>query len=79
MFHFFQEAPAQNKKPVVAKNGSVPPAKAVKANSSSDSFSDEDDVSIEANAGQNTRIPVQVLDFIFVVEFRFRSLLQKQR
>ena len=73
MIHFLQEAPAQNKKPVVAKNDSVPPAKTVKADSSSDSSSDddsdEDEVSIEANAGQNTRIPIQVLDFIFVVEF----------
>ena len=71
MIHFLQEAPAQNKKPVVAKNGSAPPAKTVKADSNSDSSSDddfdEDVVSIEANAGQNTRIPIQVLDFIFVV------------
>lgn len=60
-----QEAPAQNKKPVVAKNGSVPTAKTIKSESSSDSSDDSSDnnVSFEANAVQNARIPKYSLNF----------------
>lgn len=49
LFVLFQEAPAQKKKPVVAKSGSIPAAKTVKVDSSSESSSEEDSSSDEVS------------------------------
>lgn len=70
---FYQEAPAKNKIPVVAKKGSVPAAKSKKFDSSSDSSSDdgfvEEEVSIEANDGLNQKFPYHLLIFHLLLNF----------